>query len=119
QLFPVRSRSHDPRAGVRTNGERSQSSCGLRSKAPARVECSARIRSQSLALPTGKSHAALAHSRVIPLGQPLDELICVRLLAGGHDLLKARVGFSETNVFENGAAEEESLLINNAHRFTK
>src|SRR5256714_6366620 len=73
----------------------------------------------TLALTAGKLDAALAHPRLEPLRQPLDELRRVRGPRGREHVLLARVGTRVRDVLTYGAAEQRGLLWHEADRATQ
>src|SRR6185436_6488432 len=68
----------------------------------------------ALALAAGELDPALAHYRVIAVLEPANEIIAVRDARRGPDLLLAGVGPGETDVFRDGAVEQEVVLENYA-----
>ena len=69
-----------------------------------------------LALPARERDPALADHRVVPVGQPVDELLRLRELGRALDLLVRRVDDAEGDVLAHGRREEERILRDDADR---
>jgi hypothetical protein len=69
---------------------------------------------EPLALPAGQSDPALADDRVVPGGQPLDEVVRLRRPGCLLDLLVGGVGASEGEVLADGRGEQERILGDDA-----
>src|SRR5690606_33400096 len=64
----------------------------------------------ALAFATRELRATFAHGRIVALGEARNELVGVRGLGGGHNLVFRRAGFAERDVVADRAVEQEYVL---------
>ena len=69
---------------------------------------------QQLALPLAETAAPLAQSRLVPLGQPLDEVVGLGQLGRRDHLIVTRLGPPEANVVHHRIVEEKTVLEHQA-----
>src|SRR5699024_7270318 len=67
-----------------------------------------------LLLAAGKLHAPFAHIGVVPVGQGHNVVVDVGLFGRLHDFLVGSVQVAVSNVFLNGAGEQEHVLGHHA-----